>query len=281
MVDEPVFSFLKENSDALNNVVVFDGIVKSDWVETKVFAGHKPGNVLKYATMPFVVVMDVDIVATHRNFPEAIFDMLHKEYDLILPIDWAHRHEAFGKGVPGLCTCLIGFLNDPSSVRRVLEAWAREVALGDSVDEERIKYLGTSKNEGTHRRDQELLSLVLYRDDYPDVKLFPLGMEWVCANANKETARWFEGSSSLDDPPFYPITTNPCRSIHSHLHVSEKIHYVREGPIKKFLESFFEIPMTGGEFDKSLRYKCGGAPINGDAAAEAAAAAAAPATATL
>jgi len=137
-----------------------------------------------------------------------------------MPFDWAHRHgDLWGRGVPGLCTCLIAFINH-ASAKRVIADWndvIREVASMSPTDPKLAEWNRLMGHTGEIQlRDQELLSISLRNHDYPDVKLFPLTFEWVCPNTRRPSALWVEGTVSRPDRPFSRLTSNPCKSLHSH-----------------------------------------------------------------
>lgn len=73
VVESPkVYAFLESSKEAH---AVFDSIVEtstpSSLAETLLFVPK----------LPFVVYLDTRVISNHRFFPEALFDMLHKEYE--------------------------------------------------------------------------------------------------------------------------------------------------------------------------------------------------------
>lgn len=67
---------------------------------------------------PFAVYLSPLVISNHRFFPEALFDLLHKEYDLILP----HRTSE----------TIVAFVNSPA-VRRVFALTGRDQRIAQVV----------------------------------------------------------------------------------------------------------------------------------------------------
>ena len=95
------------------------------------------------------------------------------------------------------------------NVRRVFQEWAKQVQ-----DHENKKAGFLNANE-YQDRDQELFSLVLQNASYPDLKLFPLSLEWTCPGVRDSHALWAEGTKLRGI--FTHLTENPCKSLHTHL----------------------------------------------------------------
>lgn len=112
------------------------------------------------------------------------------------------------KRVPAFSTNIIGFINS-ASVRRVLSLW--EVS-----------------------REREISAVLLPTttivQQFPDVKAFPLSMEWACP---REVDNWVEGSH-LPQTAFSPLTTNPCKS---YLEDAELIEHRLNDHKEKFAHS--------------------------------------------
>lgn len=216
IVDDPIHSILLEEANVNVTKYLFDRILKAGTYSSMVFAGHKPRDLLSIVDLkPFVVFLDADVIANHHTIPESLFDLLHKDRDLVLPMDWAHRHgELWGRGVPGLCTCLIAFLNEPSE-QRVIRERESEIKLYNDPQrrKQRESFLHRSSLQD---RDQELLSLVLHRNSFPEVNLFALGMEWMCPNMVYEKGQWVEGTKKDPASAFAHLTQNPCNALHGH-----------------------------------------------------------------
>lgn len=252
---------------------------------------------------------------------------------LVMPMDWAHRHgELYGRGVPGLCTCLIGFVNHPA-VTHVFRIWFHYMHLISRVNlkqakaflsdsspalkpsekwilgvndlfiqsisrqqmdkrfrraflrsqddsilmEAEMSYM-SAQAERTQQfeanikrwirllsdsslgqyqlRDQEVFSLLVFDNEMPHVKLFPLGLEWICPNAHRNTAAWAEGvlpSGGQPSSDWKPLTQNPCKALHD--------HYLPENafsglPFQAWLEG---VKGVGDGDEKNVKYMCGGA----------------------
>ncbi|KAH9258066.1 hypothetical protein BASA81_003629 [Batrachochytrium salamandrivorans] len=262
VANEPIYSaFLSAKAD--NGLVagVFTSLVQSQHYAQaeEIFAAHKPRDSLLYATKPFALFMDADIVANDGAFPEVLFDMLHKDQDLVMPIDWAHRHgNLWGRGVPGLCTCIFGFMNSPN-VRRVVQAWQREIErfTNDQTYREEITTTLLS-SDGRQFRDQELLSLVFFHHSFPDVKVYPLTMDWVCAEQGDERGVWTEGSGShqLSPSNFAPLFRTKCKTLHFH---STSARHFTSYVLKDWLENLGNVgePLLPGEL--ASQHGCSGA----------------------
>lgn len=257
VANEPIYSaFLSARAD--NGLVagVFTSLVRSQhYAQAEdIFAAHKPRDSLLYATKPFVLFMDADIVANDGAFPEALFDMLHRDQDLVMPIDWAHRHgNLWGRGVPGLCTCIFGFMNSPN-VRRVVHAWQMEIErfANDRAYREEITTTLLS-NDARQFRDQELLSLVFFHRAFPDVKVYPLTMDWVCAEQGDERGMWTEGSGTLN---FAPLFRTKCKTLHFH---STSARHFASYALKDWLDGLGDVgePLLPGEL--ASQHGCSGA----------------------
>ncbi|KAH9249752.1 hypothetical protein BASA81_012559 [Batrachochytrium salamandrivorans] len=91
-------------------------------------------------TRPFVVYLSSLVISNHRFFPESLFDMLHKEYDLILPHRGSEATET-----------IVGFVNSPA-VRRVFALTSSDKRIAQVVAETAL----------------------------PDVKAWALSLEWAC-----------------------------------------------------------------------------------------------------
>lgn len=269
VANDPIYSAFHslhaaESSNPTLIAGVFDRMVKSNPYATteEVFAAHKPRDMLEYSTKPFVIFIDADIYANDETFPESVFDMLHQNYDVILPIDWAHRHgPLWGRGVPGLCTCIFGFMNAPN-VRRVIELWQQEIEQFAS-DPMYHKYVVDTylPDEGYQFRDQELLSLVFHHNTFPDVKLFTLSTEWVCANQGRESATWVEGAvppATLQGKKsgFQQVFEQKCKTLHAHSNSMRAFDTYR---FRDWLENLGDVgePIFPGEAQRG--HGCSGA----------------------
>jgi hypothetical protein len=108
VADDPIYSALNAKTllDPETKLIAgaFDRLERSYHYPTAktIFAAHKPRDLLLYSQREFVLFIDADIVTNEKDFPEALFDRMHLDYDLVLPIDWAHRHgplcECFSRG---------------------------------------------------------------------------------------------------------------------------------------------------------------------------------------
>jgi hypothetical protein len=172
-------------------------------------------------------------------------------------MDWAHRHgELFGRGVPGLCTCVIGFLNTPS-VRRVFIKWQEEIASSnDGGEHQQLQEKWLGKEQEYQIRDQELLALVLQVNQFPDIKLFPLSFEWVCPNTKNPSAVWAEGTRKTSSEEFTHLTQNPCKALHSHDIANNPDMFIKYPQIQKWIRTVNNVgQIVPGEEQKH----CGGA----------------------
>jgi len=224
--DAEIALFLTQNANATANVFDDVRVVPSANALAKphpgVFASNKPSALLAVSRRSFVLFLDADVYSDHRSFPESLFDLLHKDMDLVLPYDWAHRHgAAYGRGVPGLCTCLIGFLNAPA-VRRAFELWNDElVHFSDPAYVEARKALGVfgdadPLHSSEQPRDQELLSVAWHRHRLPDVSLFTLTPEWMCPAVDRPGGFWVDAFATTAGGDAQALSRNPCKAFHSH-----------------------------------------------------------------
>ena len=84
VVDDPIYSFLVSEEHREKTLLVFDRVQRVIPLETKprlsrIFASRKASDLLNHAVKPFVIFMDTDVYSSHREFPNAIFNMLHKD----------------------------------------------------------------------------------------------------------------------------------------------------------------------------------------------------------
>jgi len=229
IADAQLYSFFSSKEFALATERVFDYVRRFEPAKpatsasVEIFAGYKPEAILRQGLVsakPFMLFMDSDIYAFHADVPEAVFDMLHAEYDLVQPYDWAHRHgEAWGRGMPGLCTCFMGMINS-NATRRLVERWVDEV---DKFHDPyytiaRESLLG--KTAEPNMRDQELYTVALHKHRLLDIKLNVLAQDWVCPNGRYASHQWIDAVSMRDPNTKAEVTTEirrrSCRAIHSH-----------------------------------------------------------------
>ena len=103
------------------------------------------------------------------------------EYSLIVPIDGGLREgPIYGRGMPGVSSWIVGYLNSPAIQRDVLHVW---------------------------QNTNQPLSYQLSQSSMPHVNLFLLSMEWACPVATHE---WHEGNQVGER--FARLTGNPCKS---------------------------------------------------------------------
>jgi hypothetical protein len=150
---------------------------------------------------------------------------------------------------------MIGYINT-LSVRRILIKWQEEIALTyDKGEHEELRKQFLNSDE-YQVRDQELFSLVLRANSFPDVKLFPLSFEWMCPNSRHPSTLWAEGTKNSASEEFAPLTQNPCKALHAHDSTLDRDGVLRFPKLDKWLQS---VKSVGPGDAPGRRPGCGGA----------------------
>jgi hypothetical protein len=178
---------------------------------------------------------------------------------------------------------LIGFVNTPA-VKRIFKIWDEYMEILAGVDfgaEKQEADRGSKTNEANLRkpwdrlesneerlkrwkrimkldgntyqiRDQEVFSLVLHDNAFPDLSIFSLSIEWVCPVTNRAKSIWAEGVIEPGQS-FTLLTENPCKSVHA--------HPPPRNAFKSFIfsEWITQIERIGEGAELETAKKCGGA----------------------